>query len=441
MLPYTPLHYLLFGDDIDMLIMTSANLSDTPMMYRNDEAVEKLHGIADGFLLHNRDIQTRCDDSLCWVLGGAEYFARRSRGYVPFPITVGEELLPLLACGAEQKASFCLSKGSYVFPSQHIGDLKNFETLENYTGQIKHFQRLFDIRPQAVVCDLHPDYMSTEYASAIAEEESLPLIKVQHHHAHMAACMADNGQNGPVIGLVWDGTGLGTDGTIWGAECLIGDYSGFERFGSILPIPLIGGDRAVKETDRVAFALLDASGCDTGSIEKAEIYKAVLDSGLNCPVSSGMGRLFDGVAAILGIKTLCSYEGQGAVLLEAAAVEGGEVYPFALEGTPLRYDWRGTIRAICADIEAGVGTGHMAARFMNTLIEMAVRQCRAARDASGIDVVALSGGSFQNMYIMSRLPGRLEKEGFRVLRHRRVSTNDEGLSLGQLMIAAAKLEK
>ena len=441
MLPYTPLHYLLFGDDIDMLIMTSANLSDTPMMYRNDEAVEKLHGIADGFLLHNRDIQTRCDDSLCWVLGGAEYFARRSRGYVPFPITVGEELLPLLACGAEQKASFCLSKGSYVFPSQHIGDLKNFETLENYTGQIKHFQRLFDIRPQAVVCDLHPDYMSTEYASSIAEEESLPLIKVQHHHAHMAACMADNGQNGSVIGLVWDGTGLGTDGTIWGAECLIGDHSGFERFGSILPIPLIGGDRAVKETDRVAFALLDASGCDTGSIEKAEIYKAVLDSGLNCPVSSGMGRLFDGAAAILGIKTLCSYEGQGAVLLEAAAAEDEEVYPFALEGEPLRYDWRGTIRAICADIEAGVDTGRIAARFMNTLIEMAVRQCCAAREASGIDVVALSGGSFQNMYIMSRLPGRLEKEGFRVLRHRRVSTNDEGLSLGQLMIAAAKLEK
>lgn len=441
MLPYTPLHYLLFGDDIDMLIMTSANLSDTPMMYRNDEAVEKLHGIADGFLLHNRDIQTRCDDSLCWVLGGAEYFARRSRGYVPFPITVGEELLPLLACGAEQKASFCLSKGSYVFPSQHIGDLKNFETLENYTGQIKHFQRLFDIRPQAVVCDLHPDYMSTEYASAIAEEESLPLIKVQHHHAHMAACMADNGQNGSVIGLVWDGTGLGTDGTIWGAECLIGDYSGFERFGSILPIPLIGGDRAVKETDRVAFALLDASGCDTGSIEKKGIYKTVLDSGLNCPVSSGMGRLFDGVAAILGIKTLCSYEGQGAVLLEAAAAEDEEVYPFALEGTPLRYDWRGTIRAICADIEAGVDTGRIAARFMNTLIEMAVRQCCAAREASGIDVAALSGGSFQNMYIMSRLPGRLEKEGFRVLRHRRVSTNDEGLSLGQLMIAAAKLEK
>lgn len=441
MLPYTPLHYLLFGDDIDMLIMTSANLSDTPMMYRNDKAVEKLRGIADGFLLHNRDIQTRCDDSLCWVLGGAEYFARRSRGYVPFPITVGEELLPLLACGAEQKASFCLSKGSYVFPSQHIGDLKNFETLENYTGQIKHFQRLFDIRPQAVVCDLHPDYMSTEYASAIAEEESLPLIKVQHHHAHMAACMADNGQNGPVIGLVWDGTGLGTDGTIWGAECLIGDYSGFERFGSILPIPLIGGDRAVKETDRVAFALLDASGCDTGSIEKAEIYKAVLDSGLNCPVSSGMGRLFDGVAAILGIKTLCSYEGQGAVLLEAVAAEDGEVYPFALEGEPLRYDWRGTIRAICADMKAGVDTGCIAARFMNTLVEMAVCQCRAARKASGIDVVALSGGSFQNMYIMSRLPERLEEEGFRVLRHRRVSTNDEGLSLGQLMIAAAKLGK
>ena len=439
MLPYTPLHYLVFGDDIDMLVMTSANLSDTPMMYRNDEAVEKLRGIADGFLLHDRDIQTRCDDSLCWVLGGAEYFARRSRGYVPFPITAGRELPPILACGAEQKASFCLSKNAYVFPSQHIGDLKNYETLENYAGQIEHFRRLFDIAPQALACDLHPDYMSTEYAQETAETGGLPLIRVQHHHAHMAACMADNGFDGPVIGLVWDGTGLGTDGTSWGAECLVGDYSDFYRFGSIRPIPLIGGDRAAKETCRVAFALLHGSGLDTSGIPNAQTCEAVLKAGINCPLSSGMGRLFDGVAAILGIKTLCSYEGQGAVLLEAAAAEGRGLYPAVLDGEPLRFDWRGMIRAIVEDMEKKTDTGLIAARFMNTLIETAVRQCTAAREASGINTVALSGGSFQNMYIMSRLPGKLEKEGFHVLRHRRVSPNDEGLSLGQLMIAAAKL--
>ena len=439
MLPYTPLHVLLFGDDIDMLVMTSANLSETPMMTRNDEALRELSGIADGFLLHNRDIQTRCDDSLCWVLGGKEYFARRSRGYVPFPVRLETEIPPILACGAEQKASFCLSRGAYAFPCQHIGDLKNMETFGNYTDQIAHFERLFDIRPRTLVCDLHPDYLSTEYAAERAAREELRLVRVQHHHAHMAACMADNHVSDPVIGLVWDGTGLGTDGTSWGAECLIGDFKGFERFGSIRPIPLIGGDRATKETDRVAFALLHGAGLDTAEIENAALYEKMLSAGLNCPLSSGMGRLFDGVAALLGIKTLCSYEGQGAVLLEAAAGEDAGVYPVALEGSPLRFDWREMICGIVRERDSGADVGLITARFHNTLIEMAVSQCRAAREASGLGTVALSGGSFQNMFLMSRLPARLEAEGFRVLRHSRVSTNDEGLCLGQLMIAAAQL--
>ena len=439
MLPYTPLHVLLFGDDIDMLVMTSANLSDTPMLTDNDEALRNLRGIADGFLLHNRDIQTRCDDSLCWVLEGKEYFARRSRGYVPFPVRVQRELPPVLACGAEQKASFCLSRGAYVFPSQHIGDLKNMETFDCYTGQIAHFERLFDIRPKALVCDLHPDYLSTEYAAERAEREGIPLIRVQHHHAHLAACLADNLVDERVIGLVWDGVGLGTDGTGWGAECLIGDFEGFERFGSIRPIPLIGGDLTTKETDRVVFALLREAGLDAGEIPNAALYEKMLRAGLNCPLSSGMGRLFDGVAAILNIKTRCSYEGQGAVLLEAAAAEDDGLFPVVLAGTPLRFDWREMIKALVTERAAGVETGRLAARFMNTLIEMAVRQCIAAREASGIGTVALSGGSFQNMYMMERLPKRLEATGFRVLRHRRVSTNDEGLSLGQLMIAAAKI--
>lgn len=434
MLPYTPLHYLLFGDDMDMLVMTSANLSDTPILFKNAEALEKLQGIADGFLLHNREIQTRCDDSLCWVLEGKEYPARRSRGYVPFPLRMEGTLQSILACGAEQKASFCLSKGSYVFPSQHIGDLKNMETLENYTQQIAHFKHLFDIEPTLAACDLHPDYMSTEYAQSMG----LPLVQVQHHHAHMAACMADNGLEGEVIGLVWDGTGYGTDGTAWGGECLTGGYESFQRFGHILPMALPGGDRATKEIDRLAFSLLYAAGCDTSAIPAAETYRAMLAAGLNCPLSSGMGRLFDGVAAILGIRTRCSYEGQGAVLLEAAAKDDGETYPIRLSGTPLVFDWREMIRAIVQDRQRGIDSGVIAARFMNTLVEMAVEMAKAAREETGLNRVCLSGGSFQNIYIMHRLPDRLRAEGLRVYHHSRVSTNDEGIALGQLMIANAK---
>ena len=434
MLPYTPLHYLLFGDDIDLLVMTSANLSDTPILFKNAEALEKLRGIADGFLFHDREIQTRCDDSLCWVLEGREYPARRSRGYVPFPLRMEGQLQSILACGAEQKASFCLSKGSYVFQSQHIGDLKNMETLENYTQQIAHFKNLFDIEPTLAACDLHPDYMSTEYAQSLG----LPLVQVQHHHAHLAACMADNGLEREVIGLVWDGTGYGPDGTIWGGECLTGGYEAFQRFGHILPLALPSGDRATKEIDRLAFSLLSAAGCDTSSISAAETYRAMLAAGLNCPLSSGMGRLFDGVAAILGIKTRCSYEGQGAILLEAAAKDDGGTYPILLSGCPLVFDWREMIRAIVRDQQQGMETGIIAARFMNTLVEMAVRMAVAAREDTGLNRVCLSGGSFQNMYIMHQLPDRLRAEGFQVYHHSRVSTNDEGIALGQLMIANAK---
>lgn len=443
MLPYTPLHVLLLGEDLDALIMTSANLSDTPILFQNGEALRELRGIADGFLLHNRDIQTRCDDSLYLLLDGRDYPLRRSRGYVPFPVRVPGARDGILACGAEQKASFCLSRGDYVFPSQHIGDLKNYETLAHYEQQIRHFERMFDIRPALLVCDRHPDYLSTSYARERAEAEGLPLLQVQHHHAHMAACMADNGLEGPCIGLIWDGTGYGDDGTIWGGECLIGDYTKVERFASLLPIPLIGGDRAVKELDRVAFALLRAAGCETGEIPRAAQYETLLASALNCPLSSGMGRLFDGVAALLGIKRLASYEGQGAVLLEAAAdeTETGR-FPLAFCGeAPLRYDWRGMIRTLCAEREAGTAAPVLAARFLNTLLDLAVETCRRASAVSGLRDVVLSGGSFQNRYLMERLPALLREAGLRPHVHSRVSCNDEGLSLGQLMIASRTEQK
>ena len=434
MLPYTPLHVLLFGQDLDALVMTSANLSDTPIVSDNQEALERLRGIADGFLLHNRDIQTRCDDSLCWVLNGREYFARRSRGYVPFPVPVPGSRGGVLACGAEQKASFCLSRGEYLFPSQHIGDLKNAETLAHYEGQIAHFERLFDTKPRLLVCDRHPDYLSTAYALDRSRREKIPLIQVQHHHAHMASCMADNRLTGPVIGLIWDGTGYGDDGTSWGGECLVGDYAGFERFGSIRPIPLIGGDRAVKELSRVAFALLRDAGCDTAGIENGPFFGQMLERELNCPLSSGMGRLFDGVAAILGIKTQASYEGQGAVLLEAAAEQDEGRYPVVLSGSPLRFDWREMVRCLVRERDQGVPTGILAARFLNTLTDMAVAMALAASEKTGLRDVVLSGGSFQNQYLMQRLPRALRDAGLRPWQHSRVSCNDEGISLGQVMI-------
>ena len=262
MLPYTPLHVLLLGDDIDCLVMTSANISETPIISGNAEALEALRGIADGFLLHDRDIQTKCDDSLIRIYAGRDYPLRRSRGYVPYPVAVPVKRR-LLACGAEQKASFCLSKPGHAFPSQHMGDLKNLETLTNWEEQIEHFAKLFDIAPEAIACDMHPDYLSTAYAEERAEREGIPLLRVQHHHAHMAACMADNSLEGGCLGLVWDGTGYGSDGAIWGGELLAGGYKGFRRAGSMRPIPLAGGDAAIDEIWRVGAAMLSGAGCDT----------------------------------------------------------------------------------------------------------------------------------------------------------------------------------
>ena len=449
MLPYTPVHVLLLGDDIDMLVMTSANLSDTPVIYRNEETYEKLQGIADGFLLNNRDIVTRCDDSLCYVLDGREYFLRRSRGYVPFPLQCGEHF-PILACGAEQKASFALSKENYVFPCQHIGDLKNMETYEHYVQQISHFERLFDAQPQAAACDLHPDYLSTQFAEKLCIEKNLPLIRVQHHHAHMASCMADNRLDGEVIGLIWDGTGLGTDGTVWGGECLIGGFDTFRRFGSIRQIPLIGGDRAIKEIDRIACAFLTEAG-ESYNGRNAEKYRLLLKENLNCPMSSGMGRLFDGVAAILGVRETVGYEGQAAVLLENAAGKDGKEdhYPVSFdycksggEEKPIMvFDWRPMISEIVSEKKRGISVSVIAAKFLNTLIYMALEQCIAARETTGLDRVVLSGGTFQNMILMELLPKKLRKAGFRVYIHKNVSCNDEGLCLGQLAVADYRLKE
>ncbi len=446
MLPYTPLHLLLLDDGLSSVVMTSANLSDLPIIYKNEDALKKLSGIADAFLLNDREIHIRCDDSLLWVRNGREYFVRRSRGYAPFPINVRREVGEILACGAEQKASFAISKGSYVFPSQHIGDLKNLETLDSYENQISHFENIFDIKPRAIACDLHPDYMSSEYADARSGKEKLPLVRIQHHFAHMASCMADNGiSDEKCIGIVWDGTGLGTDGKIWGAEMLVGDYSGFERMGTIHPIYLPGGDKATKEISRCAASVMYSSGISPSRLfDDGERIKAQIEAKLNCPVASSMGRLFDGASAIIGIKKAVSYEGQGAVLLEALADDDCDrVYSFNIyeENGTLVFDWRPMIRELCEDAFLGVEKGIMCASFMNTLVAYATQMCKKISEKTGIKTAVASGGSFQNLYVLERLKKSLFDMGISLLTHRCVSTNDEGISLGQLMIANEILKR
>ena len=470
MLPYTPVHILLLEEEeLSALIMTSANLSDCPIVYKNEEALDKLSGIADGFLLNNREIVTRCDDSLMAVEFQKEYPIRRSRGYVPYPLRVTGELPPVLACGAEQKASFSLGLGNHVFASQHIGDLKNWETFHNYEEQIRHFERMFSLKPELLVCDLHPDYLSTEYATLRAEEEHLPLVRAQHHHAHMASCMADNHLEGKVLGLVWDGTGLGEDGTIWGGELLYGDYRKADRLGSIRPVRLPGGDKAVKEIWRIGCSYLKdagipeeewasffvqdpaakglgklpaAEGLTKDVVTEAQLLQTgrLLDAGRNAPFSSGMGRLFDGVCSILGRKEIASYEGQGAVLLEAMAEDTSRYYPVSYEETNGVYtaDVRTLIQAIASDCKKGQSVLAIAGAFHNSLAHLALDECLHAVKLTGERRVVLSGGVFQNRRLLRLLVPLLEKNGLQVFLHSRVSANDEGISLGQAMIGAAR---
>ncbi|MBR2942530.1 MAG: carbamoyltransferase HypF [Clostridia bacterium] len=437
MLPYTPVHELLVAGEngFSALVLTSANASELPAVITNENAIAELAGIADGFLLHNREIESRCDDSLLRVVGGEPYFVRRSRGYAPQPVPVHMDAEGILALGAEQKASFAMGKGKHAFYSQHIGDLKNAETLEHYETQIARFKDLFGIVPKKIVCDLHPDYLSTRWGKA----QGLPVLAVQHHHAHMASCMADNGLEGECIGVIWDGTGLGEDGTIWGGEFFTGGYEKALRMGSIRPILLPGGDAAIKQIGRIAMAMRwDAglAGCDP-------LTAAMLDRRINCPPSSGMGRLFDGVYALLSGRQAVSYEGQGAVLLEALAGGAPEetgAYPVAFyeEQGVRRFDWRMMIRQMLKEKLAGEKNEVLAMRFHNTLIQMACMQCEAIHTATQLTRVALSGGVFFNQILLRGLMAALEEKGFEVFCHRRVSTGDEGLALGQLAVGAIK---
>ena len=450
LLPYTPLHLLLadgaFGGPA-AIVLTSANAPGCPVLTDNDAAVAALAGVADLFLLHDRPIQNRCDDSVAMVWQGAPYFLRRSRGYAPQPLRLAAPAGGVLAFGAEQKAGFAAGRGPYAFLSQHIGDLKNAETLDHYRAALDTCLRLFRITPRLFVCDLHPDYASTREAEARAAAAGLPLLRVQHHWAHLAACLADNHLTGPAFGVIWDGTGLGEDGTIWGGECLVGDARGYTRAGAVRPVPLAGGDAAAREIARTALALLLDAGADPALAPlpptRRRALTALLQSGLRCPVSGSIGRLFDGVYALITGTAAVSYEGMAAERLEALARPDtpGRVYPVAFYeeaaagGRLRRFDPRPLVRALAADKAARVSPAAMARGFLDALCAVALDQCRTL-NRQRLPVV-LSGGVFLDRYLLERITRQLTGAGFTVFTHHRVSPGDEGLALGQLAIAAA----
>ena len=447
MLPYTPLHILLLDGTFGgpgLLVMTSANRPGCPVLIDNHQALEALAGVADGFLLHNRPIANRCDDSLALVWRGKTVFFRRSRGYAPQPIPLAREAGGVLAFGAEQKGSFAAGRGRHAFVNQYIGDLKNAETLDHYRAALAGTLGLFGLAPKVLVCDLHPDYASTREAEGWAARLGLPLRRVQHHWAHMAACMADNRLTGPAFGLVWDGTGLGEDGQTWGAECLIGDYTSCRRAGSIRPVLLPGGDVCAVEIGRTALALAADAGCPEAAPDfpRRAGVAALLQSGYRCVPSSGMGRLFDGVYALLTGRTAAGYDGQAPALLEALAqgAPPADLYRpiYYQENGVRRFDTRPLIRALCAQKAAGVSPAALAAGFQQAVCRMALDQCRAL-NPHRLPVV-LSGGVFLNRALLEGVTALLEGAGYRVYTHSRVSPSDEGLALGQLAIAAARPE-
>jgi hydrogenase maturation protein HypF len=450
MLPYSPLHHLLVADAGGVLVMTSANVSDEPIAYDDDDARERLAGIADAFLTHDRPIHTRTDDSVVRARRrGAPLLLRRSRGHVPASIELPLPAPPLVACGAELKATFCLAKGRRAWVSHHIGDLHNLETLTSLREGVAHFEALFAVTPQVVVHDLHPDYLSTAYA---LERDGLEAVAVQHHHAHLAACLAEHGETGPAIGAIFDGTGLGTDGTIWGGELLVGDLAGFERAGHLHPVVLPGGDQAVREPWRMACAWLGEALGEPPPLPAAlaahvdakrwEAVATMARTGFASPTTTSMGRLFDAVAALTGVRARVTYEGQAAAELEGAAAAAGaeRAYPLPVDpGPPVVLDARPTLLAVARDAAAGTAAGVVAARFHAAVAGATARACAALAERHGIATVVLAGGVFQNRLLVDATTGALERDGLRVLVPERLPANDGAISYGQAAVAAARL--
>jgi hydrogenase maturation protein HypF len=467
MLPYTPLHHLLLERDRGFpkaLVMTSGNLSEEPIATSNEEARERLGGLADAFLMHDRTIHVRCDDSVVRLapatsgpapnaeLAGtalATYPLRRSRGYVPFPVRLPLRADPILAVGGELKNTFCITNRDYGFLSHHIGDMENYETLRSFEAGISHFEKLFRAAPRALAHDLHPDYLATRYALNRAAAEGIPAFGVQHHHAHIASCMAEHGlaEGTRVIGIAFDGTGFGTDGAIWGGEILIADYAGFERALHLRYFPLPGGDAAIKHPARIALALLWSLGIawtqdlpPARDLDSAHLdtLRQQLDRNLNVSMTSSMGRLFDAAASLAGVRQHVNYEAQAAIEFEALAdpAEHG-AYRLALDGTEI--DAGPAVQAMLDDVRAAVPASTLSARFHNGIAAAVGEAAGRIRQATGLQTVVLSGGVWQNITLLRRTLSLLEAQGFQVYIHREVPANDGGLSLGQAVIAASRM--
>ena len=462
MLPYTPLHHLLLADMGVPLVMTSGNVSDEPIAFEDGDAVARLEPIADLVVLHDRPIRTRTDDSVVRVMRSRPprpprpVMLRRSRGYVPASLPLPESVRParpILACGAELKSTFCLAAEGRAWVSHHIGDLRNAETLAAFTDGVEHFERLFEIAPEVVVHDLHPEYLSTKYA---LERDAARHVGVQHHHAHLAACLAEHGEPGPALGAIFDGTGYGTDGAVWGGELLAGDLAGFERAGHLRPVRMPGGEQAIRQPWRMACAWLqEALGEEPEPLPGVDAARwravaSVARGELAAPLTTSMGRLFDAVAALCGIRLEVTYEGQAAIELEGAAEPGDHGrYDLPVGPAPagaggeaprrgLVLDPRPAVLQVAGDLRAGVAPGVVAARFHDTVAAATAEACAAAASARGLAAVVLSGGVFANRRLLRTTSARLRAAGLRVLVPERLPPGDGGISFGQASVAAAQ---
>ncbi|MCP4229349.1 MAG: carbamoyltransferase HypF [bacterium] len=445
MLPYTPLHTLLLETGPNLLVMTSGNLCDEPIAYEDKDAYDKLADIADYFLTHDRPVYRRVDDSVTRILNGREVILRRSRGYVPAPIPLpGDNALSVLGCGAEVKNTFCLTKGNRAFVSHHIGDLVNEAAMTSFSKGVEHFKELFDIEPDMVAVDLHPDYGSSRYG----RESGFPVIEVQHHKAHIASVLAENDFSGKALGVAFDGAGLGEDEAIWGGEFFAGGIGSLERIGHLSYAPQPGGDAAARAPWRMAVSyLISIYGDDwktTASGERiltqfkdeAETVAAIATSGLRSPLTSSAGRLFDAVSSLLGIRDVNNYEGQAAIEMEQTAITPERSYSFGLTGDKVfTVDWKPIIEGVVSDIENGVAVSQIAGAFHNTISEVIVSAANFAKLKYDTDTVAVSGGVFQNMLLLHRTFSRLEDGGYHVLFHKYLPPNDGCISYGQAVIA------
>ena len=450
MLCYTPLHHLLFAEDgIEVLVMTSANLSDEPLICDNEQAVEDLGDIADVFVMHDRDIYRQVDDSVVHEVNGQAAFLRRARGFVPTPIYRSELAhKEIFAAGPDLKNTFCFIKSDQYLLSEHIGDLADGRVYRHYVKSIEHLRKLFQVKPEVVVCDLHPGYLSTHYAEQM---KNVKLIRVQHHWAHIASVLADANEAGQVIGLVADGTGYGTDGAIWGCECLIASLTDFERFGHLAYYPLAGGDKASKEAVRPLVGLLGPSGAKEYAdilsqiepdADKIRLIAAQIEKGLNTVQTSSLGRLFDAVAALVGLGVKNRFEAELPMALESIIADGvDDAYPIEIKNAEGVFQLRHKpiLQGILSDIHRNINAGIIAAKFHNSICEGLLELAKKARKKTGLFDVALSGGVFCNRYLTNRMIRRLQQEHFRVLWGKSVPVNDGGIALGQAAIAAAMI--